>query len=226
MIKTSPPRLAARPAARRPAARRGPALAPTLALPLTLALTLLGGCATEPPVPGRGTALDEAAAAAAAGAELTEDYRGAPVSDIARFEAGLPPVSQKVDPLPPDPASLPEPGKRQLDIRLAAQRFNYFEDDQLVWSGLISSGAAQHPTPRGSYRLQSKVKNKRSGSYTNFFNMPTPMPYALQFKGPYWIHEGYLPGVPASHGCVRLRYEDARFVYERMRIGDRIVIAD
>lgn len=136
------------------------------------------------------------------------------------------PVSQEVDPPPPDPAALGSAEKRQLDIRLAKQRFNYFEDDRLVWSGPISSGTAEHPTPKGDYRVQSKDINKRSGSYTNFFERPTPMPYSLQFTGPYFVHEGYVTGRPESHGCVRLRYQDAKFIYARMRVGDRIVVAD
>jgi lipoprotein-anchoring transpeptidase ErfK/SrfK len=74
--------------------------------------------------------------------------------------------------------------------------------------------------------LQQKDIDKRSGSYTNFFNRPTPMPYGLQFNGPYWVHEGYVTGKPESHGCVRLRHADAKFVYERIKVGDRIVIAD
>jgi lipoprotein-anchoring transpeptidase ErfK/SrfK len=191
---------------------------------------LMAGCATQyPTLPndgvvaatdagGSGSMVLSAAEAAA--------IERAPVSDVAKEEARMAPVSQKVEVLPPDPATLPPAGKRQLDIRLATQRFNYFEDDELVWSGPISSGAAEHPTPKGDFKVTAKDIDKRSGSYTNFFDLPTPMPYALQFKGPYWIHEGYLPGKPASHGCVRLRYEDARFVYSRIKVGDRVVVAD
>lgn len=205
-------------------------------LPVLLAALMVNGCANQPyPVleaaPGAASEVGSGAVTDSAGgiaAVVGEggDIANAPVSAVAKAEAAMAPVSQRVDPLPPDPAMLPKPDKRQLDIRLASQRFNYFEDDQLVWSGLISSGAPEHPTPRGSFQLLSKTKNKRSGSYTNFFDQPTPMPYALQFRGPYFVHEGYLPGEPASRGCVRLRYEDARFVYERMRLGDRIVVAD
>lgn len=136
------------------------------------------------------------------------------------------PVPQEVIPPPPDPAALAGAEKRQLDIRLASQRFHYFEDDQLVWAGPISAGTAEHPTPKGKYQVQSKRINKRSGSYTNYFDQPTPMPYSLQFTGPYFVHEGYVTGHPESHGCVRLRHEDAKFVYARMRVGDRIVVAD
>ncbi|MGB5832965.1 MAG: L,D-transpeptidase [Thiohalocapsa sp.] len=152
--------------------------------------------------------------------------RGFGVSEVARREAALAPVSQEVIPPPPDPASLPRAEQRQLDILLGSQRFNYYEDEQLVWSGLISAGAPEHPTPMGGFRVEAKNKNKRSGSYTNYFDLATPMPYALQFKGPYWIHEGYVPNEPASHGCVRLRYEDAKFVYSRIRVGDAINVIE
>jgi lipoprotein-anchoring transpeptidase ErfK/SrfK len=199
-------------------------------LALILALSMLmAGCATQyPTLPEDGAAApgaDGTGVPALSSAEAAAIDR-APVSDVAKQEARLAPVSQKVEVLPPDPKTLPAAGKRQLDIRLATQRFNYFEDDQLVWSGPISSGAAEHPTPKGDFRVTAKDIDKRSGSYTNFFDLPTPMPYALQFSGPYWIHEGYLPGKPASHGCVRLRYEDARFVYSRIKVGDRVVVAD
>ncbi len=48
------------------------------------------------------------------------------------------------------------------------------------------------------------------------------MPYSLQFHGPYFVHEGWVPGYADSHGCVRLHYEDARLIYARIEIGDPI----
>ncbi len=173
---------------------------------------LLGGCATQPPYPPLSEGL--------------EPQDGETVADAEASERSLVPGVGKDLPLPPDPKSLPPASKRQLDIRLASQKFNYFEDDELVWSGPISSGAPEHPTPKGRFSVLSKNINKRSGSYTNSFDQPTPMPYSLQFTGPYFVHEGWLPGHAASHGCVRLRYEDARFVYARIRVGDRLVVAD
>jgi lipoprotein-anchoring transpeptidase ErfK/SrfK len=216
--------------------------APLLAATLTAVLGVLG-CAHQPypPLPedlatqsSPTYAPPLSAEAAAARTQAPEQDAAAQaatgsaanVSEVARREAAMAPVSQVVDPLPPDPQELPDAGKRQLDILLGSQRFNYYEDDQLVWSGLISSGAPEHPTPRGEFRVTAKDRHKRSGSYTNYFDRPTPMPYALQFLGPYWVHEGYVPNEPASHGCVRLRYEDARFVYARMRVGDPVHVID
>lgn len=215
-IRQTPVPTPARPPVRTPAVPGG---ASSLCVPdpaprLLLSLLLLGlaGCASQPYPP------------------LPEDLK-APVQQPAAAEAAEPtsserPFPQDVEPPPPDPADLPAADVRQLDLRLGPQRFHYFEDGRLVWSGVISAGTAEHPTPKGSYRVQSKQRHKRSGSYTNSFDQPTPMPYALQFTGPYYVHEGYVTGRPESHGCVRLRYHDARFLFARMQPGDRIVIAD
>lgn len=120
--------------------------------------------------------------------------------------------------------AIPKAEPRSLTIYLGSQTFAYVEGDRVVASGSISSGSAEHPTPTGSFRVLSKEKDKRSGSYTNYFDQNTPMPYALQFHGPYFVHEGWLPGHADSHGCVRLRYEDARFLFSRMKVGDEVVV--
>ncbi len=128
---------------------------------------------------------------------------------------------------PADPRyNLPPAESRALSIYIDSQTFQYVEDGQVVVSGPISSGSAEHPTPKGDFRVLSKSKNKRSGKYTNFFDQPTPMPYSLQFSGPYFVHEGWLPGFADSHGCVRLSYEDARLVYARIKVGDRVLVTD
>ncbi|MEA3275242.1 MAG: L,D-transpeptidase [Pseudomonadota bacterium] len=119
---------------------------------------------------------------------------------------------------------VPEAESRELHIYLDAQAFEYIEDGHIVSRGLISAGRKEHPTPRGSFSVLSKQKNKVSSKYTNAFGMLTPMPYSMQFYGHYFVHEGWLPGHPASHGCVRVRYEDAKFLFERMKVGDLVTV--
>jgi hypothetical protein len=143
---------------------------------------------------------------------------------VADLEDANGPVSQVVSPPPPDPDSLPLAQSRELKIKLGDRRFEYYEDGAMVWSGKVSAGRPEKRTPSGQFRVTAKDVNKRSGSYTNYFNWPTPMPYALQFNGPYWIHEGYVPDENASAGCVRLRHDDAKFVYARMRVGDPVSV--
>ncbi|EIC21331.1 hypothetical protein Thi970DRAFT_01535 [Thiorhodovibrio frisius] len=194
-------------------------------------LLLVSGCAYQQPYPD----LDEPDPLAAelpdASQERPVDTSSSPATDatkpVAADASAAAGASQQTKlPDPPEAASLPPAKHRQIKIHLKDQQFEYFEDSDLVWSGPISSGTRQHPTPRGQFRVQSKDIDKRSGSYTNYFNRPTPMPYSLQFYGPYFIHEGYLPDKPASHGCVRLRYEDAKFIFERMRVGDRVTVSN
>jgi hypothetical protein len=134
------------------------------------------------------------------------------------------PTAPDPEPSVAEPQHLPSARSRSLRIDLGSQTFRYVEDGRLVRSGPVSAGSAQHPTPTGRFKVLNKEKDKVSRSYTNAFDMPTPMPYALQFSGPYYVHEGWLPGYHDSHGCVRLHYEDARFVYERIRRGDPILI--
>jgi hypothetical protein len=40
-----------------------------------------------------------------------------------------------------------------------------------------------------------------------------PMDHALNIGGDYFIHEGIVPGYPASHGCIRVFPLDARFLF-------------
>lgn len=126
---------------------------------------------------------------------------------------------------PEDPRyALPPGQKRAITIFLDSQTFEYREDDRVFASGPISSGSSQHPTPAGNFRVLSKDEDKRSGKYTNYFDQNTPMPYSLQFYGPYFIHEGWLPGHADSHGCVRLKYEDAKLLFSRVKVGDPVIV--
>lgn len=126
---------------------------------------------------------------------------------------------------PADPRyAVPPARSRALTIYLDSQTFEYQEDGRVFASGPISSGSPEHPTPAGNFRILSKDEDKRSGKYTNYFDQNTPMPYSLQFHGPYFIHEGWLPGHADSHGCVRLKYEDAKLLFSRAKIGDTVLI--
>lgn len=186
------------------------------ARPASLALIIIvcGGCATRGPTPeGAPQAGSPAAGLPVETKALADDVSIAPRR------------SNRPSPEDDPRYALPRGDKRFLTIFLGSQTFEYVEDGRVITSGEISSGTAAHPTPTGSFRVQSKDRNKRSGSYTNYFDQNTPMPYSLQFYGPYFIHEGWIPGYPDSHGCVRLHYEDARFLFDRMRVGDRVVVA-
>ena len=51
-----------------------------------------------------------------------------------------------------------------------------------------------------------------------------PMPYFLEFSPGYGLHQGYLPGEPASHGCIRLPYWKARQFYLTANVGTPVTV--
>lgn len=116
------------------------------------------------------------------------------------------------------------PFPRQLDILdsipksvLIAQRiqaFALYENGRLIKWGPVSSGKQSTPTPNGlhygNYKAQRKVSTVNSSwilpYYFNFMN----------FEG-VGVHQYLLPGFPASHACVRLDMDDAKFIYDWAR---------
>jgi lipoprotein-anchoring transpeptidase ErfK/SrfK len=116
--------------------------------------------------------------------------------------------------------------RRSLTISLSDQAFEYKEEEAVVHAGPISSGKPGHPTPTGRFKVLSKNEHKVSSRYTNQLGMQAWMPYSIQFYGHYFLHEGWLPGHPDSHGCVRVGEQDARFLFERLKIGDPVVVVN
>ena len=128
-----------------------------------------------------------------------------------------------------DPATFvgpPRPGARKLTIRLQRQRFEYSEGGRVVHSGGITSGSPEHPTPRGAYAFSARnwTSARAATPTTSTGRPPCPMPFSSM--APTMSARGGSRETAESHGCVRLHYEDARFVYERMRVGDRVAVVD
>lgn len=141
------------------------------------------------------------------------------------------PVAESVPTPEPEPTPITEltaaaspTAPRSLTIALGAQTFVYQEAAEVVRTGAISSGKSGHTTPIGHFRVLSKDRDKVSSRYTNQLGMQAWMPYAIQFNGHYFLHEGWLPGYPDSHGCVRVGEQDARFLFERLKIGDPVAV--
>ncbi len=102
----------------------------------------------------------------------------------------------------------------------------YNEDGELIWWGPISSGADHCPgviggcsTPSGSYRIIRKqdiecistaFPRRADGN-----NGGAQMPFCMHFFRGYALHGSEdVPGYRASHGCIRMFTEDARWLNE------------
>ena len=97
-----------------------------------------------------------------------------------------------------------------LVVDQPSQAFAAYEHGRLVHWGPTSTGRQAKPTPSGRYDLNWRARTRTStlsgewrlNWYFNFHN----------FRG-LAFHEFDLPGVPASHACVRLLARDAMWIY-------------
>jgi lipoprotein-anchoring transpeptidase ErfK/SrfK len=54
---------------------------------------------------------------------------------------------------------------------------------------------------------------------------PADMPYFMRLScGDIGFHQGNLPGHPASHGCIRMRRQDAAEFFKKVPVGTKVVI--
>ena len=105
-------------------------------------------------------------------------------------------------------------------ISIADQRMDVFGDHQLIGWSSISSGRTGFDTPTGLFAVTDKDLLHRSNLYHN-----APMPFFLRLTdGGVGLHAGYLPGYPASHGCIRLPPEMARRLFENVQDGTFVEI--
>lgn len=96
-------------------------------------------------------------------------------------------------------------------ISRRVQAFAIYEEGMLKRWGPVSSGKESTQTPAGLNYGNYKSKNKVST-----VNQDWLMPYYFNFMNFEGVgtHEYSMPGYPASHACVRLRKEDAVFIYD------------
>lgn len=81
----------------------------------------------------------------------------------------------------------------------------YFEWD-------VSTGRQGYNTPTGNFKPYLLKTIHYSSKYDN-----APMPNSIFFHGGYAIHATYdirRLGRPASHGCIRLSPQDAKWLYQ------------
>ena len=131
-------------------------------------------------------------------------------------------------------------------INLTEQTAYLLENGRVAFVSPIASGKEGRETPTRSFRVISKDLNHESRSYglvsdshgrivnsnaTPGSHVPpgchyegAPMPYFMEFSSCVGMHAGYLPGYPASHGCVRMPRDLAAQFFARVRIGTPVKV--
>ena len=94
------------------------------------------------------------------------------------------------------PAPAKPRGPLTILVSLARQRLVLYDGDRAIASSPVSSGMAGHTTPTGVFSVIQKDRFHKSNIYSD-----APMPFMQRIT---WsgiaLHEGHLPGHPASHG--------------------------
>ena len=111
-------------------------------------------------------------------------------------------------------------GPQRVVISLSDQLAYVYRGDTLMAVSTISSGRDEKPTPTGIFSILDKQPFYRSKKYDN-----AAMPW-MQRIDEYGValHAGFNPGVPASHGCVRLPSAFAKKLYSITDIGTPVII--
>lgn len=138
-------------------------------------------------------------------------------------------------------------GSPSISIRLGEQKAYFLKGGQVVGMAPISSGREGFRTPAGSFAITQKSRDHVSNLYGDYVDSAgnvvkanvgvhrharppgarfrgAPMPYFLRFNGAVGMHAGYLPGYPASHGCIRLPQEMARIFYHNVSVGTPVIV--
>jgi lipoprotein-anchoring transpeptidase ErfK/SrfK len=131
-------------------------------------------------------------------------------------------------------------------INLTEQTAYLLENGRVALVSPIASGKEGWGTPLGRFHIIKKDLNHVSAdfglvvdSYGRIVNpnatpssplplgchyMPAPMPDYMQF-GPFLgMHGGFLPGYPASHGCVRMPHDLAAEFFARVEVGTPVEV--
>lgn len=114
----------------------------------------------------------------------------------------------------------PSKDEFRIEVSLDEQRARYYRNDQLVLTATISTGRDGFATKPGEYVITDKHVDHHSSLYHNA-SMPFFMRLSCQAFG---LHEGYVTGSPASHGCIRLPGEVARRLFKEAPIGTWVSI--
>jgi hypothetical protein len=104
---------------------------------------------------------------------------------------------------------------------LKKQQVSVYSPKGLYAQSPVSTGQPGHATPTGIFTILSKELYHESNIYSG---APMPFMQRITYTG-VAMHEGVLPGYPASHGCIRMPREFARQIYGITAGNERVVIA-
>ena len=133
-----------------------------------------------------------------------------------------------------------------VEIDLEEQMAYLLQNGRPVLASPISTGRYGHLTRNGSFKILEKERTHYSSMYGKIVDgsgntivadadadmrvppggkfIPAPMHYFMRFTGADGMHAGYLPGYPASHGCVRMPEQYAIAFFNSVSVGTPVTV--
>lgn len=126
----------------------------------------------------------------------------------------------------PDINSTPivDNNKKQIVIKVTLQKLYAMENSQVIKKFSVSTGLLNTPTVLGKYSIYKKViSTSMRGEGYDLANVPWVMAFYNNYSihGTYW-HDNF--GQPMSHGCVNMKTDEAKWLYEWAPVGTDVSI--
>jgi hypothetical protein len=106
-------------------------------------------------------------------------------------------------------------------VSIKTQHVTLHDADGWILRAPVSTGTTGRETPAGVFAVVEKEKDHRSNMYDD---AAMPNMQRITWNG-IALHGGPLPGYAASHGCVRMPFGFAEKLFDKTRIGMRVIIS-
>jgi hypothetical protein len=132
-------------------------------------------------------------------------------------------VAKQARPAPPKEATARRDAGEPIMaiVSIKTQQVVFYDADGWILRAPVSTGVTGRETPAGIFAVVEKDIDHHSTMYDDAW-----MPHMQRIT---WngiaLHGGPLPGYAASHGCVRMPFGFADKLFDKTRIGMRVIIS-
>jgi len=106
-------------------------------------------------------------------------------------------------------------------VSIKGQQVTFYDAEGWILRAPVSTGTTGRETPAGVFAVVEKDKDHHSSMYDDAW---MPNMQRITWNG-VALHGGPLPGYAASHGCVRMPFGFAENLFDKTRIGMRVIIS-
>ncbi len=124
-------------------------------------------------------------------------------------------------------------GDRWIEVNLFEQVLSVYDQGNLVFATLISSGTPPFYTQPGVFKIYKKIENEyMTGVFeadrSDYYYLED-VPFIMYYDQKRALHGAYwqtLLGYQRSHGCVNLSIADSHWLYDWAKEGDYVYVWD